>query len=313
MAWFLRRNRESMQHTVVAPGRERTSVVARISAPPSPTPTSSTGAHIETSNVPKLNLTMMAPVREDVNAHVQKDDAQEDCQGARGGEQTREQNWRLDQPSCHLVQVLEEAPSTKVVSAPATPRDSVYCRRPRTPRDSISRCHLPPNICNLESSNWLSHRQFEASKLQIFHAQMSAPNGLLQPASHWLDASQEPHSTSRNTSILSAGVMESDVSGGDDPAERSPRSRGHELPRRRDSFQRQQSRFGVEEGRDGQPCLAYARMKAEEADAFGLTPDPEGNLLLTETDSDAIIYMRMANALSRLRPSPMPAGNFMTT
>ena len=54
-------------------------------------------------------------------------------------------------------------------------------------------------------------------------------------------------------------------------------------------------------------------MKAEEADAFGITLDPEGNLLLTENDSDAIIYMKMANALSRLRPSPMPAGNFMTT
>lgn len=286
MAWYLRRNRESVA--------------------------SSKGSHIETSiNVPKLNLTMMAPVREDVNAHVQKDDAQEDCQGARGEEQTRERNWRLDQPSCHLVQVLEEAPSTKVVSAPATPRDSVYCRRPRTPRDSISRCHLPPNMCNLESSNWLSHRQLEASKLQIFHAEMSAPNGLLQPASHWLDASQEPHSTSPKTSMITAGVMESDVCGGDDPAERSPRSRCHQS--RRDSFQRQQSRFGEEEGGDGQPCFAYARMKAEEADAFGLALDPEGNLLLTENDSDAIIYMNMANALSRLRPSPMPAGNFMTT
>jgi len=275
MAWFLRRKRESVD--------------------------------IETCiNVPKLNLTMMAPVREDVNAHVQKDDAQEDCQSARGEEQTRERNWRLDQPSCHLVQVLEEAPSIKVVSAPATPRDSVYCRRPRTPRDSISLCHLPPNMCNLESSNWLSHRQLEASKLQIFHAEMSAPNGLLQPASHWLDASQEPHSTSPKMSMITAGVMGSDVCGGD---ERSP---GHQ-PSHRDSFQRQQSRFGEEEGGDGQPCFAYARMKAEEADAFGLALDPEGNLLLTENDSDAIIYMNMANALSRLRPSPMPAWNFMTT
>jgi len=161
-------------------------------------------------------------------------------------------------------------------------------------------------MCNLESSNWLSHRQLEASKLQIFHAEMSAPNGLLQPASHWLDASQEPHSTSPKMSMITAGVMGSDVCGGD---ERSP---GHQ-PSHRDSFQRQQSRFGEEEGGDGQPCFAYARMKAEEADAFGLALDPEGNLLLTENDSDAIIYMKMANALSRLRPSPMPAGNFMTT
>ena len=109
--------------------------------------------------------------------------------------------------------------------------------------------------------------------------------------------------------MITAGVMESDLGGSDDP----PRSRGHQPPHRRDNFQRQQSRFGEEEGGDGQPCFAYARMKAEEADAFGITLDPEGNLLLTENDSDAIIYMKMANALSRLRPSPMPAGNFMTT
>ena len=111
-----------------------------------------------------------------------------------------------------------------------------------------SRCHLPPTICTLESSNWLSHRT--GSQWLDAPEHRGPSNWLLLQA----DASQ-PHSTSpRNSDPLAASPREDELiaSFSSWATGQGGKFAGGSPGGERDNLQRQTSRFGqTAEGEEG--------------------------------------------------------------
>jgi len=111
-----------------------------------------------------------------------------------------------------------------------------------------SRCHLPPTMCTLESSNWLSHRT--GSQWLDAPEHRGPSNWLLLQA----DASQ-PHSTSpRNSDPLAASPREDELiaSFSSWATGQGGKFAGGSPGGERDNLERQTSRFGqTAEGEEG--------------------------------------------------------------